>query len=423
MNIAVSYHSGTLEKNGWVRVGHNSSFTNQDAAWSFVITPGSGESVEKIDSVRWHFSWDNEAGGSGWQSAFSYIAKIRSGSPTGTVLASVQTTLQGKSGDWDVQADNLNLAANTTYYITLNMNGSTLSSLKTFSTTATATVLSWTSAAANCVAPTRILLNGKYANTYASPGQGVQCEIVGGGGGKDNAFVKWRVQELLYKPGQGELTGWRNATNASGQADAAVYSPTSRTCTLYPTTTRGQYKRFRIRAEGAAGEQYYSDYAEMGPNVISNTQPNICTNVTAEKNIVAPGSTLRLSFTGGGDPDGNLWMYQVRPVDENGEEYTGTDLGRQYDVTKNYVDINLALAPEVFSAGTKWKFKVRGHDGCEACSWSEPTEFVRIAGIAHVYGTDGIPNNAMVYVYDQTGTPKLTTPYCYDTNGAPKLGI
>ena len=423
MNIAVNYHSGALQKTGWVRVGHNSSFTNQDAAWSFSITPGSGESVAKIDSVRWHFHWDNEAGGSGWQGAFTYIAKIRSGSPTGTVIASVQATLQGKSGDWNVQANNLNLAANTTYYITLNLNGSTLSSLKTFSTTATAEVISWTSAASKCTAPTRILFGGKHTSAYASPGQGVQFEIVGGGGGKDNAFVRWYIQELVFKPGQGELSGWRRATNANGQEDAAVYYQSSRICTLYPTLTRGQYKRFRIRAEGSAGEQYYSDFAEMGPNVISNSAPNVCTNVTVDRNIAAPGSTLRISFTGGGDPDGNLQMYQVRPVDENGAEYTAKDLGRQYDTTKKYVDIDLSLAPEVFRAGTRWKFKVRGHDGCEACAWSTPSAFVRIAGIAHVYGADGASKDAMAYVYDQTGAPKLTTPYCYDANGAPKLGI
>lgn len=423
MNIAVNYHSGALQKTGWVRVGHNSSFTNQDAAWSFVITPGSGESVAKIDSVRWHFNWNNEAGGSGWQGAFTYIAKIRSGSPTGTVLASVQATLQGKSGNWDVQASNLNLAANTTYYITLNLNGSTLSSLKTFSTTATAEVLSWTSAASKCTAPTKILFNGKHTSAYASPGQGVQFEIVGGGGGKDNAFVRWHIQELVFKPGQGELTGWRNATNANEQENSAVYHQSSRFCTLYPTLIRGRNKRFRIRAEGAAGEQYYSDFAEVAPNVISNSPPNVCTNVTADKNIVAPGSTLRLSFTGGGDPDGNLWMYQVRAEDENGVAFTGKDLGRQYDVTKNYVDIDLGLVPEVFRVGTKWRFKVRGHDGCEACSWSAPSGLVQIAGVVHVYGADGAPSNAMAYVYDQAGAPKLTTPYCYNANGAPKLGI
>ena len=116
-------------------------------------------------------------------------------------------------------------------------------------------------------------------------------------------------------------------------------------------------------------------------------------------------------------------MYQVRAEDENGVAFTGKDLGRQYDVTKNYVDIDLGLVPEVFRAGTKWRFKVRGHDGCEACSWSAPSGLVQIAGVVHVYGADGAPSNAMAYVYDQAGAPKLTTPYCYNANGAPKLGI
>lgn len=232
---------------------------------------------------------------------------------------------------------------------------------------------------------------------------------MGGGGVPNNLITGFRIEELVYIRGQGAITGWRRATNADEQADAAVYAPTSRNVRIYPTKTRGQHKRFRIKIVGTAGEEYASDWYETTTNLVTNRVPNVCTNVRADKSIAAPGSILRLSFSGGGDPDENLGMYQVRAEDENGNVYSGTDLGRQYDTTKNYVDIDLSMGGDAFDAGTKWKFMVRGHDNIEAGAWSEPSQWVEIGGAIRVK-VNGQWKQAVPYIRED-GQWKQAVPY------------
>lgn len=100
MNISVSFVSGAMQKTGWVRVGSNSSFTNADAVFSFIVTP-SGENIASINEIRLSFNWNNDTAGSGWRSKFAYTANIRQGSATGNVLASITTDLEGVSGTWN----------------------------------------------------------------------------------------------------------------------------------------------------------------------------------------------------------------------------------------------------------------------------------------------------------------------------------
>ena len=408
MNISASFVSGAMQKTGWVRVGSNSSFTNADAVFSFIVTP-SGENIASINEIRLSFNWNNDTAGSGWRSKFAYTANIRQGSATGNVLASITTDLEGVSGTWNVQAGGLNLAAGTTYYVTLNVSGNHLSSMKAFSTTATAQVISWTNGIGKCVAPTGSEIDGKTGWVYCKPGGSATLKIMGGGGVPNNLITGFRIEELIYVSGQGEVTGWRKATNANEQADAAVYAPTSRNVKIYPTKTRGQNKRFRIRIVGAAGEAYASDWYETTTNIVTNRLPNACTNVRADKSTTAPGGTLRLSFSGGGDPDGNLSMYQVQAEDENGNIYDGADLGRQYDTTKKYIDIDLSLGADAFTAGTKWRFRIRGHDGIEAGAWSEPSQWVEIGGAIRIK-KDGEWKTAAAYVR-QTGQWRQALPY------------
>ncbi|MEY8382298.1 hypothetical protein AALG83_03925 [Christensenellaceae bacterium 44-20] len=408
MNTSVSFVSGAIQKTGWVRVGSNSSFTNEDAVFSFIVTP-SGENIASINEIRLSFNWNNDTAGSGWRGKFAYAARIRQGSATGNVLATVTTELEGVSGTWNVQAGGLNLAAGTTYYVTLNVSGSRLSSMKAFSTTATAQVISWTNGIGKCVAPTDSRINGNTGWTYCKPGDSATLQIMGGGGVPNNLITGFRIEELVYVRGQGEVTGWRKATNANEQADAAVYAPTSRSVKIYPTKTRGQNKRFRIKIVGQAGEAYASDWYETTTNLVTNRVPNICTNVRADKSLVAPGSILRIYFSGGGDPDGNIWMYQIKAEDESGNAYSGEELGRQYDTTKNYVDIDLSLGGNAFVAGTKWRFMVRGHDKIEACAWSAPSQWVEIGGAVRIKVGEQW-KQAMPYVR-KNGQWKQAVPY------------
>jgi len=197
MNTSVSFVSGAMQKTGWVRVGSNSSFANEDAVFSFIVTP-SGESIASINEIRLSFNWNNDTAGSGWRSKFAYAAQIHQGSATGNILATITTELEGVSGTWNVQAGGLNLAAGTTYYVTLNVSGSHLSSMKAFSTTATLQVVSWTNGIGKCVAPTDSKINGNYGWTYCAPGGEATLQIIGGGGVPNNLITGFRIEELIY---------------------------------------------------------------------------------------------------------------------------------------------------------------------------------------------------------------------------------
>ena len=401
-----------------MRVGHNSTFTNPDAVWRFKLIPEGGENASVVDGAALHFRWDNDAGGTGWQNEFRYVITIRRGSATGEVVKQHANNLSGKSGNWDVDRSDWGFIPNVDYYFCLNVKETPLSSLKSFSTTASVDHLR-----SRCIPPTSIKIGDGAFRTYRKAGEGATLEIIGGGGGVGNAFTRWYIEELIFSDAAGTLVSWHPARNGQEQDDPAIYNTSSRTVTIYPTRTKGENKRYRIRAEGAVGDPFNSNFAEFGPNICTNRSPNTCTNISVNKVRVVPGEGIRLSFSGGGDPDGNLWMYEVRTLDKDGNVQATKELGRQYDLTKNYVDINLGLEPSIFAAGTKWKFQVRGHDGIEAGPWSDATPFVEIGGIVHVNDSSGTPKDALVYVYDAAGTARLAVPYCFNANGAPKIGI
>lgn len=321
MRVDTNFASGNQDKPGWVRIGHNSTFTNPEAVWTFAIIP-TGEQLTAINSLRFNLSWNNGAVGTGWSGSFLYWARIRSGSVGGHIVKEVGITLNGSSGSCGVELNGLGLEQNKTYWFTFNVKdkdsgGAPLSTMKQFSTAISVNVLSYEEPG-QCTPPVAIKLNGAQLDGYAKPGNGVQMEIIGGGSGRDNPFQRWYIQELVFVPGQGELTGWRNARNGNDQEDSAVYNPINRIVTVYPTLVRGQNKRFRIRAEGIPLERYHSTLVEMGPRAISNRLPNTCTGLTLNKTRAIPGETIRLSFSGGGDPDNNLARYQVRAYDESG---------------------------------------------------------------------------------------------------------
>lgn len=420
MRAEISFVSGQQDRAGWVRVGHNADFTNPDAVWKLRLV-SEGETVSKVDGAALHFQWNNDAAGTGWQGAFRYVITIRLGSASGEMIKQHANDLSGKSGNWNVDRTDWGFLPDTDYYLCLNVKEQTpisYSSMKSFSTTASVDNLR-----SKCAPPTGIVIGDGSFRTYRAPGAGATMQILGGGGGINNAFSKWYIEELIFSDSEGTLVDWHPAKNGEEQEDASICYATSRTVTIYPTKTRGENKRYRIRAKGAAGDAFDSEMVEFSPNICTNRLPATCTDLLLDKLRIPPAQGLRLSFAGGGDVDGNLQFYQIRATDENGEIYSGGDLGRQYDTAKKYVDIELAEHADAFCAGTKWKFQVRGHDGLEAGAWSECTPFVEIGGVVRIYNSNGELREAVPYIYDGTGLWKEAVPYCFNENGTPRIGI
>lgn len=130
MSQLMNYVSGVspaLSVGGWVRVGHNSGNTNQDAVWSFTVGDAS---MASINSVRILYYWNNTEAGTGWSGAANYICAIADANHVGIKANGV--SLVGTTGSGYVDIDGLSLTPGATYYVHWNQNGTELSTMKAF---------------------------------------------------------------------------------------------------------------------------------------------------------------------------------------------------------------------------------------------------------------------------------------------------
>lgn len=134
--VTGSTTSGT--DGNFVRIGHTTSLIT-DAVWSFKT--GSGIT----SSVSFTFNWNNLSGNGG--PGVGYIsndpvtkvfvittdgAAGRTAATTTSYIAKTTAELSEHSGTVTINFDNLSLSANTTYYIRVNQNDSTLETAKSF---------------------------------------------------------------------------------------------------------------------------------------------------------------------------------------------------------------------------------------------------------------------------------------------------
>ena len=127
MGITTTYYSGSnaAGSSDYVRVGHGSSALRPDAVWKLVIAQ---EDAKAITGMSASFAWDNAAGGEGWRGEYDYKAAIY-GSDNSTVRATAVFPMSGAAGTKTIAFSGLALAPGT-YYLHLNQNGSTYSTLK-----------------------------------------------------------------------------------------------------------------------------------------------------------------------------------------------------------------------------------------------------------------------------------------------------
>jgi hypothetical protein len=86
----------------------------------------------------------------------------------------------------------------------------------------------------------------------------------GASGGAGNAIVGYDIQYSDGEPG-GTWDSWATYTTLTTTATSASLS-------VSPPTTRGYYRRFRLRTKGTAGVSYYSDWI-TSPSIRKNTLP------------------------------------------------------------------------------------------------------------------------------------------------------
>lgn len=115
----------------YVRVGHQGEFLNNDGVWQFTPT-------ENCSSISFMFRWDNLNAQTGWKGAYEYVFAISNDSSDGMTaysephIAKEVVTLSGHTGTVNVEFSNVSLQAGVTYYVRVNQNGDTFSTLKAF---------------------------------------------------------------------------------------------------------------------------------------------------------------------------------------------------------------------------------------------------------------------------------------------------
>ena len=111
----------------------------------------------------------------------------------------------------------------------------------------------------------------------------------GAANGAGNAITSYEIQ-YSDSPDNSSWGDWTALTTVSTSATNGILS-------VSPPATRGNYRRFRIRTRGAAGESFYSDWMVSSNTVRKNTLPTPPTSFTAAPAIYE-GVIVTLTWSG-----------------------------------------------------------------------------------------------------------------------------
>ncbi len=147
-----------------------------------------------------------------------------------------------------------------------------------------------------CSPPSACSLNVTVAETEAT------LSWSGASGGINNAITGYEIQ---YSESS------NNSTWGSWIALTVVESSdTFGNVTVAPSTTRGYYRRFRVRTRGAAGATYYSGYTISSSSVRRNLWPVQPTLVTASPTSYT-NETITVTWSGASSPTSTIKGYMI----------------------------------------------------------------------------------------------------------------
>ncbi len=212
-----------------------------------------------------------------------------------------------------------------------------------------------------CGAPTSCSVSPTIAESSATLSWG------GATSGKANSIVGYDIDYCESSDG----SSWGSWITLASVTSTLAYG--SRT--VNPHSTRGYYRKYRVRTKGSLGSSYYSGYKESTNTLKKNEVPNTISGTPSLSTTnAANGETVRISFTNaGGD---NLAGYEVAMKDDSDVWYnSGQIMGTNASASATYVDVSTSG----WSTGNTWKFLVRGYDsfGIRG-SWSAETALLTI---------------------------------------------
>jgi hypothetical protein len=125
----------------------------------------------------------------------------------------------------------------------------------------------------------------------------------GASGGAGNAITSYEIQ---YSD---------STDNSSWGAWTALLmvntTATSNSVGVNPPSTRGNYRQFRVRTRGAAGESYYSDWTVSGNTIRKNTLPTPPASFTAAP-VIYEGSVVTISWSGAAPGTSAIKQYVIQ---------------------------------------------------------------------------------------------------------------
>jgi len=125
----------------------------------------------------------------------------------------------------------------------------------------------------------------------------------GAANGAGNAITSYEIQ-YSDSPDNSSWGDWTALTTVSTSATNGILS-------VSPPATRGNYRRFRIRTRGAAGESFYSDWTVSSNTVRRNTLPTPPSSFTAAPAIYE-GVVVTLAWSGAAPGTSAIKQYVIQ---------------------------------------------------------------------------------------------------------------
>ena len=204
---------------------------------------------------------------------------------------------------------------------------------------------------------------------------------------------------------------------------AYLANASTTTSYVHGITVQPRYRTFKYKIlanKTNYGSNVYSDYSNTARR---NSLPVAPTSPTVSAIYVAPGDTIRVSFTASTDVDVNLAGYQVAMKDASGNWYgSPTIVGTNASSGATYVDVDTTG----WTPATQWYFYVRAYDSLSAFgNWSSATALVTIGNAPSVpqtvlyNGSTGAYGESPVRISWSAPTTTYGLSYAYEV----RLGV
>jgi hypothetical protein len=130
----------------------------------------------------------------------------------------------------------------------------------------------------------------------------------GSADGKNNKVQKHEIQGR-YSSGGNTWSSWTHLWAHTNEGGVTLTRSWMENAGL--KMDRGNYFQFRIRAQGEAGEKYYSGWKAMAVTLRRNSAPSAPADGKIDKSRYSPGDVICASWKASEDLDGNVSEYRV----------------------------------------------------------------------------------------------------------------